>query len=261
MTSCDENKNWVRTRAARNLTLLPKQNLAKTTKNLTHTHHIEDLSTKVKGLNNKPPFHWVCAREPKKTKPTKLYTGCKKVGLTLTKISSFQKRRQKKRKKDRKKETCKLGGFEFTPVCNQKSLKFHSDDLSKRCWGIENRKPTHPKPWKWWQHDNLSNCITSELSQPWLCVYLPFLSCINKEWIITPWGFRTSYCSCALSMCFYGWRGLGPPIVHMHLPSPCVDGGWGFPVVHVPSPCNSMDGGLGLPIVHVPSPWVSMDGV
>ena len=92
-------------------------------------------------------------------------------------------------------------------------------------------------------------------------VYLPFLSCINKEWIITPWGFRTSYCSCALSMCFYGWRGLGPPIVH--LPSPCVsmDGGWGFPVVHVPSPCNSMDGGLGLPIVHVPSPCVSMDGV
>jgi len=164
---------------------------------------------------------------------------CKKVGLTLTKISSFQKRR----KKDGKKETCKLGGFEFTPVCNQKSLKFHSDDLSKRCWGIENRKPTHPKPWKWWQQDNLSNCIiTSELSQPWMCVYLPFLSCINKEWIITPWGFRTSYCSCALSMCFYGWRGLGPPIVH--LPSPCVsmDGGWGFPVVHMPSPCNSMDG-------------------
>ena len=62
---------------------------------------------------------------------------CKKVGLTLTKISSFQKRRKKERKKERKKdgkkETCKLGGFEFTPVCNQKSLKFHSDDLSKRC--------------------------------------------------------------------------------------------------------------------------------
>ena len=65
---------------------------------------------------------------------------CKKVGLTLTKISSFQKRRQKKRKKDGKKETCKLGGSEFTPVCNQKSLKFHSDDLSKRCWGIEKQK-------------------------------------------------------------------------------------------------------------------------
>ena len=105
--------------------------------------------------------------------------------------------------------------------------------------------------------------ITSELSQPWMCVYLPFLSCINKEWIITLWGFkfRTSYCSCALSMCFYGWRGLGPPIVHLPSLRVSMDGGWGFPVVHVPSPCNSMDGGLGLPIVHVPSPCVSMDGV
>ena len=178
---------------------------------------------------------------------------CKKVGLTLTKISSFQKRR----KKDGKKETCKLGGFEFTPVCNQKSLKFHSDDLSKRCWGIENRKPTHPKPWKWWQFIKLyhKQIITA------MNVYLPFLSCINKEWIITPWGFRTSYCSCALSMCFYGWRGLGPPIVHLPSLRVSMDGGWGFPVVHVPSPCNSMDGGLGLPIVHVPSPCVSMDGV
>ena len=46
LTSCDENKNWLATRAARNLTLLPKQNLAKTTKTLTHTHHNEDWSTK-----------------------------------------------------------------------------------------------------------------------------------------------------------------------------------------------------------------------
>ena len=98
MTSCDENKNWITTRAARNLTLLPKQNLAKTTKNLTHTHHDEDWSTKDKGSNNKPPFHWVCARETKKTKPTNCTPSCKKVGLTLTKISSFQKRWQKKRK-------------------------------------------------------------------------------------------------------------------------------------------------------------------
>ena len=51
----------------------------------------------------------------------------------FTKITSFQKGNKKKRKKERKKETYKLGGSEFTSVCNQKSLKFHSDDLSKRC--------------------------------------------------------------------------------------------------------------------------------
>ena len=181
LTSCDENKNWLATRAARNLTLLPKQNLAKTTKTLTHTHHNEDWSTKDKGVKNKPPLHWVCARETKKTKPTKLYTELQKGGLTLTKNSSFQKRQQKKRKTDGKKETCKLGGFEFTPVCNQKSLKFHSDDLSKRCWGVEKQKTNTPKPWKWWQHDNLSNCITSELSQPWMCICPSYLVLIKNE--------------------------------------------------------------------------------
>ena len=85
MTSCYENKNWLTTRAARNFTLLPKQNLAKTTKNLTHTHHDEDWSTKDKGSNNTPPFHWVCARETKKTKPTKLYTELQKGGVNTHK--------------------------------------------------------------------------------------------------------------------------------------------------------------------------------
>ena len=37
------------------------------------------------------------------------------------------------KKKQRRKAiaTSKLGGSEFTPVCNQKSLKFHFDDLQK----------------------------------------------------------------------------------------------------------------------------------
>ena len=98
MTSCDENKNWLTTRAARNLTLLPKQNLAKTTKTLTHTHHNEDWSTKDKGLKNKPPLHWVCARETKKTKPTKLYTELQKGGVNTSsqKLLVFKKATKKK---------------------------------------------------------------------------------------------------------------------------------------------------------------------
>ena len=165
---------------------------------------------------------------------------CKKVGLTLTKISSFQKRRKKERRKERNMQTWRI--------------RIHSS-LQSEIFKVSLWWPFKKMLRNWKQKTDTSQTlkmmtagqfiklyITSELSQPWMCVYLPFLSCINKEWIITPWGFRTSYCSCALSMCFYGWRGLGPPIVH--LPSPCVsmDGGWGFPVVHMPSPCNSMDG-------------------
>ena len=145
--------------------------VAKTTKKnwpILTTMRTEAQKTKARKTNRRST-EYVQGRQRKQSQQN-CTPSCKKVGLTLTKISSFQKRRQKKRKKDGKKETCKLGGSEFTPVCNQKSLKFHSDDLSKRCWGIENRKPTHPKPWKWWQHDNLSNCITSELSQPWMCI-------------------------------------------------------------------------------------------
>lgn len=143
------------------------------------TKRIGAQKTKARTTNHRST-EYVQGRQRKQSQQN-CTPSCKKVGLTLTKISSFQKRRQKKRKKDGKKETCKLGGSEFTPVCNQKSLKFHSDDLSKRCWGIENRKPTHPKPWKWWQHDNLSNCITSELSQPWMCICPSYLVLIKNE--------------------------------------------------------------------------------
>ena len=58
---------------------------------------------------------------------------CKKVGLTLTKISSFQKRRQKKRKK----ETCKHGGSEFTEIF-QVSLWWPFKKMPRN-WKTENR--------------------------------------------------------------------------------------------------------------------------
>ena len=67
-----------------------------------------------------------------------------------------------------------------------------------------------------------------------------FLLFICPLHVILRMGFRTSYCSGAFSMCFYGW-GLGPPIVH------------------VPSPCVPMDVGLGCLIVHISFPCVSMD--
>ena len=46
---------------------------------------------------------------------------------------------------------------------------------------LKNRKPTHPKPWKWWQRDNLSNCITNKLSQPWMCIRPSYLALIKNE--------------------------------------------------------------------------------
>ena len=103
-------KNWLATRAARNLTLLPKQNLAKTTKNLTHTHHNEDWSTKDKGSKNKPLLHWVCARETKKTKPTKLYTELQKVGKHSQKLAVCIKgdKKKKERKIDRNLQTWRI---------------------------------------------------------------------------------------------------------------------------------------------------------
>ena len=169
MTSCDENKSWLATRAARNLTLLPKQNLAKTTKTwpILTTMRIGAQKTKAQKTNR-----WSTEYVQGRQSQQNCTQSCKKVGLTLTKISSFQKRRQKK---ERKKHA------NMEDPNSQKSLKFHSDDLSKRCRGIENRKPTHPKPWKWWQHDNLSNCITNKLSQPWMCICPSYLALIKNE--------------------------------------------------------------------------------
>ena len=179
LTSCDENKNWLATKAARNLTLLPKQNLAKTTKTLTRTHHNEDWSTKDKGSKNKPPLHWVCARETKKTKPTKLYTELQKGGVNTSSQKLLVSKKATK-KKERKRETYKLGGSEFTSVCNQKSLKFHSDDLSKRCWGIEKQKTDTSQTLKMmtiYQTVSQTNYHSHE------CVStLPILH-YNKEWI------------------------------------------------------------------------------
>ena len=63
---------------------------------------------------------------------------CKKVGLTLTQISSFQKRQQKKRKKHANLEDVNsLHGSLQSEI-----FKVHSDDLSKieRCRGSEKQK-------------------------------------------------------------------------------------------------------------------------
>ena len=84
---------------------------------------------------NHHPTKYVHGRQRKRSQQNWIQS-CTKVGVTLTKSAVSRKAD----KQERKKETCKLGGSKFTPVCNQKSLKFHSDDLSKRCRGIGKQK-------------------------------------------------------------------------------------------------------------------------
>ena len=70
------------------------------------TMRIGAQKTKARKTNRRST-EYVQGRERKQSQQN-CTLSCKKVGLTLTKISSFQKRRQKKRKKDGKNETCKL---------------------------------------------------------------------------------------------------------------------------------------------------------
>ena len=107
---------------------------------------------------------------------------CKKVELTLTNISNFQKRWQKKRKKDGKKErNMQTWRIRIHSSLQSEIFQISLMTFQKDAEELKNRKPTHPKPWKWWQHDNLPNCITNELSQPWMCICPSYLALIKNE--------------------------------------------------------------------------------
>ena len=176
LTSCDENKNWLATRAARNLTLLPKQNLAKTTKTLTHTHHNEDWSTKDKGSKNKPAFHWVCARETKKTKPTKLYTELQKGGVNTSSQKLLVSKKATKKKKERNMQTWRIRiHFSLQSEIFKVSLWWPFKKMLRN-WKTENRHIPNLE-----NDDNLSNCITNKLLQPWMCICPSYLALIKNE--------------------------------------------------------------------------------
>ena len=154
MTSFNENKKW------RNLTFASKTKSGKNNKKPDPNSPQWGLEHKIQRLKKQTALP---LRQQKQSQQN--YTqSCKMVGLTLTKISSFQKRPPKQI--ERKKHA--IEGSEFTPVCNQKSLRFHSDDPSKRCWGIEKQKTDTSQTLKIVQHDNLLtkrlNCITNKLS-------------------------------------------------------------------------------------------------